>query len=56
MAFEKMLEARKAAGKNDTWKNGADVMHWWISENPDQMQFFSNDEIDEIMLDMGITT
>lgn len=56
-AFDKMVEERKRTGKGcDTWKSGADVFHWWTSENPDQMQFFSNDEIDEIMLDMGITT
>lgn len=43
-AFEKMLEARKAAGLqcNAKWASGRSVFEWWI-ENPDyidgQMEF-----------------
>lgn len=49
-AFERMIEARKAAGKGcSTWKSGEDVLHWWISDNPDQLQFFSDDELLDIM-------
>lgn len=54
-AFERMLKARKEAGlSNDLgWKTGIDVMKWWIGENPDQMTLFDEEEIEEIMSDMG---
>ena len=29
-AFNKMLENRKARGKKDVWKDGHDVMDWWL--------------------------
>lgn len=29
-AFDRMLEARKAAGLPTTWKTGEDVMEWWL--------------------------
>lgn len=49
-AFERMIEARKAAGKGcSTWKTGEDVLHWWVSDDPDQLQFFSDDELLDIM-------
>lgn len=32
-AFERMLEARKARGKDTTeWETGADVFHWWMED------------------------
>ena len=34
-AFARMLEARKAEGKNDstgTWKSPIDVYHWWMED------------------------
>lgn len=30
LAFDRMLEARKAAGLPTKWKTGAEVMEWWI--------------------------
>lgn len=43
-AFDKMLEARKLAGKDDThgeWTDGEGVFRWWIEDNtiPGQMVF-----------------
>ena len=33
MAFERMLTARKEAGKETAnWENGLDVFHWWIGD------------------------
>lgn len=32
-AFEKMIEARKAKNKENSWKNGQEVFDWWIGEN-----------------------
>lgn len=29
-AFDRMLEARKTKGKKDIWKNGQDVLDWWL--------------------------
>lgn len=39
-AFDKMLEIRKAEGKNNySWRNGIDVFHWWMQDGvlPGQM-------------------
>ena len=39
-AFDRMLEARTAAGKdNRTWRNGYDVFRWWMEENHLQEEF-----------------
>lgn len=35
-AFSRMLEARKAGGKIDSWKTAEDVMAWYMQENPNQ--------------------
>lgn len=55
-AFDKMLEVRKASGKDDVtgkndfhqWETGQDVYEWWIEEfkrNPKgQMSLFNEDE------------
>ena len=57
-AFQKMVDARKQRGltNNETWSNGLAVFNWWIGYDANQLTFFDDDEIDEIMLDMGITT
>lgn len=53
-AFDKMVQARLLSGKGcDSWKTGAHVFKWWTSDNPDQLQFFSEDELNEIFDDMG---
>lgn len=31
-AFEKMIEARKAKGKNCEWETGEEVMKWWVGD------------------------
>lgn len=41
-AFDRMMEARKSAGKNDTlgsWHTGEDVFRWWIGDDPTQIRF-----------------
>lgn len=36
-AFDRMLEARKAAGKvTASWRTGYDVYRWWMEDNPAQ--------------------
>lgn len=54
-AFDKMLIARKESGLTNTqnWKTGLDVFKWWIGEDIDQLTFFSDEEILEILSDMG---
>ncbi len=39
--FDKMLEARKAAGMkiDAAWRDGEAVMKWWIGDNPLQCEF-----------------
>lgn len=31
-AFDRMVKARNAKGKETVWKNGEEVMEWWLSE------------------------
>ena len=31
--FDKMLEVRRAKGLKTTWKNGKDVMDWWLQDD-----------------------
>lgn len=31
-AFDRMLQVRRAEGKNGTWQTGADVYHWWMED------------------------
>lgn len=33
-AFDRMVERRKTNGLPTTWKNGEEVMRWWLNENP----------------------
>ena len=32
-AFDKMIVARAAKNKNNSWKSGQEVFDWWIGEN-----------------------
>lgn len=46
-AFEKMLEARKASGKDDmhgTWQTAQDVFNWWMENDiiPGQISWFDD--------------
>lgn len=41
-AFDRMLEHRKEKGRKTEWKNGEEVMRWWLGENPDQMTFWDD--------------
>lgn len=42
-AFERMLEKRKADGKENRWQNGVEVFRWWMGEDPNQLSFFENE-------------
>jgi phosphoadenosine phosphosulfate reductase len=55
MAFGKMLKSREESGltNQQNWKTGEDVLRWWLGENVDQLTFFSEDELYEILSDMG---
>lgn len=33
-AFDRMVEKRKPDGLPTTWKNGEEVMRWWLNDNP----------------------
>lgn len=44
-AFDRMLEARKQAGRDCyDWFTGEDVMKWWIGDDPAQLSFFEGDD------------
>lgn len=52
-AFQKMVEERKRLGLKTDWKDGAEVFKWWLGENVDQLTLFDEDELYEILSDMG---
>lgn len=57
-AFDKMLKVRKVrkeSGLTNTqnWQTGLDVFKWWLGENVDQLTLFDEDELYEILSDMG---
>ena len=52
-AFQRLVESRKANGLPTTWKGGYDVFRWWLGENVDQLTMFDEDELYEILSDMG---
>lgn len=37
-AFDRMIEKRQQQGKKNTFKNGEEVMRWWLGENPNQIR------------------
>lgn len=52
-AFEKMLEVRRAAGKQDhtiAWKDGESIFRWWMEEDgiPGQYEMFIEENTNEI--------
>ena len=53
-AFQRMLKAREESGleNKQNWKDGADVMAWWVGEDRDQLTLFTEEEILDIMADM----
>lgn len=49
-AFDRMIEERKRKGKGcDTWKTGEDVLHWWTSDNPDQLTIFDDYDLYDLL-------
>ena len=53
-AFTKMVDERRKSGLKTDWKDGKDVFSWWLGENPNQLSFFDDEEIEQIMTDMGL--
>lgn len=49
-AFDRMVEARKEKGLETraSWRNGKDVMKWWVGDDPMQLSMF--DEESEVFV------
>ena len=45
-AFERMLKARKEAGKESQWQSGEEVFNWWLNLDGNQMTFEGFELID----------
>lgn len=43
-AFDKMVYERNRRGLATVWKNGKEVMAWWLGEDKDQISMFEEDE------------
>ena len=39
-AFDRMLDARRERGQKMSWRNGEDVMAWWLGDDPNQLSLF----------------
>lgn len=52
-AFDRMIERRKELGKPTQWRNGEDVMAWWLGDAPRQLTFdkYLNDEYADAIAD-----
>lgn len=50
-----MLKVRKESGltNRQNWQTGLDVFKWWLGENVDQLTLYDEDELYEILSDMG---
>lgn len=46
-AFERMLIARAAKGLENRWRNGEEVMKWWVGDDPDQIELGYTEEWNE---------
>ena len=48
-AFGRMLEARKAAGKETAWESAQEVFRWWMEEDyvPGQLEMFLGEEMED---------
>lgn len=57
-AFQRMVEERERLGyvNNGVWADGLSVFKWWLGEDANQLTLFDEDELYEIMSDIGITT
>ena len=55
-AFDKMLKCREESGlvNQQNWQTGLDVFRWWLGDNIDQLSFFTDEEIEDIMSDIGL--
>lgn len=54
-AFQKMIEERNRRGVYiNSWSDGEEVMRWWLGEDAAQLSFFSDEEVDEMMYQMGV--
>lgn len=43
-AFDRMIEERNRRGLVTEWKNGKEVMAWWLGEDVNQISMFEEDE------------
>lgn len=55
-AFQRMVEERERLGyiQNGAWADGESVFKWWLGEDANQLTFFDEDELTEIMQEMGL--
>ena len=55
-AFDKMckLRAEKGLVNTQSWRDGESVMKWWLEEDPDQLTFFDDEEVSQMLFDMGV--
>ena len=51
-AFDKMIKARKRDGLKTEWNSAEEVMQWWLCDDTNQLTFFEENELYEILSDM----
>lgn len=39
-AFDRMLSSKRSEIRKKEWKNGEDVMRWWVGDDPNQITLY----------------
>ena len=53
MAFDNLVRERWRLGLKTDWTDGKDVLKWWLGDDRDQLTLFDEDELYEILSDIG---
>lgn len=55
-AFQKMIDERERRGMfiDSAWSSGAAVMKWWLGEDAFQLTFFDEEEVEQMLYEMGV--
>ena len=52
-AFDNLVRERWRLGLKTDWTDGKDVLKWWLGDDRDQLTLFDEDELYEVLSDMG---
>ena len=53
-AFDNLVKERWRLGLQTDWADGKDVLKWWLGDDRQQLTMFDDEELQEVMQDMGL--